>query len=197
MNDYQDFELIDMVSENHEEATDILYEKYNYIVEVLLSKYKRSAMHLGVDLNEFRQEAMVGFSDALVNYNQEANASLSTFISLCVKRRLRNYLRKASTQKNKMLQEMYSLDYESTEEVSLRDFIGDNRKDPQVTLEDNENVAALKEKINEVLSPFEKEVYALMINGFTYDEISSILNINQKKVYNTIARIRSKIKEIL
>lgn len=198
MNEYPDNELINMVCENSEEASDILYDKYSYIVDIIYTKYKRSAYILSVDLNELRQEAMVGFSDALVSYNQDKEASLSTFISLCVERRVRNYLRKADTHKNRMLKEAYSLDTTFSEDAApLSEMIGDNSNDPQVTIEDQENVKYLKAKIDELLSPQEKEVYELLINDFSYEDIASILNKTPKQIYNTASRLRAKIKDIL
>ena len=55
----------------------------------------------------------------------------------------------------------------------------------------------LMEKIDESLSPFEKEVFDLMINNFQPEDIASLLNENTKKIYNTSHRIREKIKKLL
>ena len=149
MHEYPDNELINLVSENSEEARDLLFEKYEYIVDIIYNKYRKSAYALSVDLKELRQEAMVGFSDALVRYNQDKEASLSTFITLCVERKVRNYIRKADTQKNRILKEAFSLDQPITEgESTLQEFLGDNSSDPQVTLETEENLRDLKKKID-------------------------------------------------
>ena len=198
MNEYPDTELVNLVCENSEEARDMLYDKYSYIVDVICNKYKKSAFYLSADLSELRQEALVGFSDALVNYNQDNQASLQTFISLCVERRVRNYVRKADTQKMRMIREAYSLEYQYNEESApLLETIPDNRTDPQITIEERETIKEIKEKIDNLLSPAEKEVYELIINDFSYEDIASILNKSSKQIYNTAQRIRVKIKEIL
>ena len=199
MNEYPDSELINLVCEKSEEARDVLYEKYKFIVDIIYNKYRKSAYYLSVDLNELRQEAMVGFSDALVCYNQDKDVNLQTFISLCVERRVRNYVRSAETIKNKMLRTAYSLDavYGENDQVPLSEKIGNNTNDPQVTLEELENIKELKKQIDEILSPTEKEVYELIINDFSYEDIASILNKDIKSIYNTSARIRSKIRSIL
>lgn len=198
MYEYPDTELVNMISENSEDARDILFDKYKYIIDIIYKKYSKTAYALNIDVKELRQEAMVGFSDALVRYNQDKEASLSTFITLCVERRVRNYVRRADTQKNKIIKESVSLDQPITEgESTLQEFIGDTSHDPQVTLEKEENLRDLKKKIDELLSPLEKDVYELMVAEFSYDDIASILNINQKQVYNTVARIRDKIKNII
>lgn len=198
MHEYPDAELINMVSENSEEASDLLYDKYSYIVDIIYNKYKRSAYILSVDLNELRQEAMVGFSDALINYNDSRNASLATFITLCVERRVQKYLKKADTNKNRIFREAYSLEHAYDENsVPLKDMISDPNADPSLRVEDQENVINLKERIDDILSPFEREVYELLINDINYIDIASILNKTPKQIDNTIQRIRTKIKDII
>lgn len=198
MVEYPDNELVNLVCENSEEARDMLYEKYSYIVDIVCNKYKKSAYYLSADMQELRQEALLGFSDALVSYNQDENASLHTFITLCVERRVRNYVRKNDTYKMKILRDVYSLEYQYNEDSApLMDTIGDDSQNPLHTLEEKETIKELKEKIDHLLSPSEKEVYELIINEFSYEDIASILNKTPKQVYNTAQRIRVKIKEIL
>ena len=42
-----------------------------------------------------------------------------------------------------------------------------------------------------------KEVYELLINDFSYEDIASILNKDVKSIYNTVQRLRQKIRSIL
>ena len=197
MHEYPDTELVNMVCEKNEEASDLLYDKYKYIVDIVYTKYLKTAYALSVDTKEMKQEALVGFSDALVNYNQDKAASLATFISLCVERRIINYVKKADTKKYRMLSDAYSIDAPMGENSTLQEYIGDDSLDPGKTLEMEENILNLKKKIDETFSPREKEVYELLVNGFSYDDICTILKINQKQVYNTVARLREKIKSII
>lgn len=199
MNEYPDNELINLVCENSEEARDVLYEKYKFIVDIIYNKYRKSAYYLSVDLTELRQEALVGFSDALVCFDQNKDVNLQTFISLCVERRVRNYVRKADTYKNKILKSAYSLDAPSGDPAGtpLVERIGSNNNDPGKTLEEVENIKNLKKQIDELLSPGEKEVYELLINDFSYEDIASILNKDVKSIYNTVQRLRQKIRSIL
>lgn len=198
MNEYPDTELINLVSENSEEANDMLYEKYNYIIDIIVNKYRRGAYSLSIDIVELRQEARLGFSDALVSFNQDKDTSLPTFISLCVERRVRNYLKQADTAKHRMLKEAYSLEESLYDDgISLENKIGSSVYDPQVRMQEEEDIKNLKKQIDELLSPGEYEIYKLLINDFSYDDISSILGKDIKYVYNTVSRIRTKIKKIL
>ena len=52
-------------------------------------------------------------------------------------------------------------------------------------------------RINEDLSSFEKTVYDLRLNNFSYEEISHILNKTPKSIDGALARIKLKIKNIL
>lgn len=196
--EYPDNELVNLVCENSEEARDMLYDKYSYIIDIICNKYKNSAYSISADFAELRQEAMLGFSDALVSYNQDEKASLHTFITLCVERRVRNYVRKNDTYKMKMLRDVYSLDYQYDEDSTpLVDTIVDSSQDPLSKLEEKETMKELKEKVDSILSPSEKEVYELMVNNFSYDDIAKILDKNAKQIYNTAQRIRVKLKDIL
>lgn len=196
MKEFQDNELIDLVNEKNEDASNLLYEKYNYIVDIIVNKYKKGAYYLSIDLNELKQEAMVGFSDALVSFDQESDSSLKTFITLCVERRVRNYIKRNDTIKSKVLKEAYSLDTPVCEGLTLGDAIPSTVSSPEEKLVEEESIKELKKKIDKTLSSFEKDVLELLINDFTEKDIASILNISLKQVYNCVSKIRLKLKDV-
>ena len=198
MNEYPDNEVVNMVCDN-EEATDLLYEKYKYIIDILLSKYRAVLKYHNLDVLEVRQDAIIAFMDAIKNYNQEKNASLPTFITICVNRKIQNVIRKSSTIKETVLRESFSLDYTygDDDETTLADIIIEENSNPELKVINKENYNILVSKIDESLSPFEKEVFDLMINSFQTEEISKLLNETVKKIYNTTHRIRDKIKKLL
>lgn len=193
--EYQDMELIDNISESSEEVRDVLYDKYKYIVDIIINKYKKSAYYLSVDMQELKQEALLGFSDALYSYSDDKNANLPTFITLCVERKVDNYIKKHSTKKMKMLREIISLDEPIGEDLSLMDAVGDYAS-PERILEDAEQSKILVEKIKDLLSPRELEIYKLLLYEFSYEDICSILKINMKKLYDYVYHIRTKLKDL-
>lgn len=195
--DVSDNELIYLATENNEDATNILYDKYKYIVDITVSKYTRSAYALNLEKDELYQEAMVGYADAIRSFNPDKDIHLRTFISLCVERRLQNYIRKNSTTKEKLLKECYSFDNKIGDDLTLAEIVGDNKKNPEVIKENAENFKELSKKIDEVLSPSEKQLFELLINDFTSEDIAKILKISIKSVYNKTHRIRAKIKDII
>lgn len=195
--EFKDIELINMVCENSEDAKDALYEKYGYIVNIVLNKYKRTMYALGIDYNEIKQEALLGFSDALVAYQGDLETSLPTFITLCTERKVMNYIRKENTKKKKLEKNCISLEQDEKGDINILDFIGDKKYEPLDIIEKTEDYQLLKQKINGILSPAEKDVYNLMIKGYHYTDIAKILNKEIKQIDNTIQRIRRKIKDII
>lgn len=193
--EYQDMELIDNISESSEELRDILYDKYKYIVDIVINKYKKSAYYLSVDMQELQQEALLGFSNALYSYSGDKDTNLATFITLCVERRVDNYIKKHSTKKMKMIREIVSLDDPIGENISLMDAVSDYSS-PEKILEDAEQSRDLLNKIKETLSPRELEIYKLLLYEFSYEDICSILKINMKKLYDYVYHIRIKLKDL-
>src|SRR5574344_1948571 len=110
--EYNDEQLSILASENNEDAKDILFDKYSYIIDIIMNKYKKSIYALNIDYNEVKQDANLAFTDALVRFSNEKESSLPTFITICVERKVQNCVRKADTIKNKIYNEAYSLDYE-------------------------------------------------------------------------------------
>jgi RNA polymerase sporulation-specific sigma factor len=196
--EYSDSELYSMVCESSEEAKEIIYTKYKYIIDVIIKKYVYTAKKLGVEYNDLYQEGLVGFADALNNYDESKKVLLSTFISVCVERRLQNAVLKAGRFKNKILRDSLSLDHEYGEQqIPLREMIRDEKSDPLFGISKAEDYEELIECIKNKLSSNEYEVYQLMLHGLNYQEIALILNKKPKQIDNTIQRLKYKIKLIL
>ena len=98
-----------------------------------------------------------------------------------------------------MLHQALSLDSKVNDEsdFTYMDMIGNQKGNPEIEMEDKENVEILNKKINESLSPQEKEVYQLLINNFSYDDIAAITKKTIPQVYNIVYHIRQKIRDII
>ena len=156
MNYEEDTDLMAMICESNEEVRNSLYEKYSPLIDYYVKKYTPAARKMGLEINDLIQEANVGFTDALNHYDKEKNASLKTFIGLCIKRKLINYLEKHRTLKSKISKDTLSLDYEYDDEGnSLKELLGDKSLDPSYTFSMKEKEEYLNQKIKEVLSESE------------------------------------------
>ncbi len=194
-----DEELYSLICESDEDAKDILFMKYKYIIDIVIKRYAFSGMKYGFEYKDLYQEALVGFSDALNSYKEDKNSSMATFITLCVDRKLQNTIRKAGRIKNKFLLESLSLDHIYEEyDVPLCDIISDNNdNDPLNNITKDEDFDELVLFIEKSLSSSEYEVYKLLISGLNYNEIAGVLKRSPKQIDNAIQRIKNKVKEIL
>lgn len=193
--EYPDNELTYYLHDNetHDDAIDLLYDKYKYIIDVLLSKYKRVFYALNIEIEEVRQEANLAFSYAIYNYDEHKDTSLSTFITLVVERKIRSVIKSHETVKNKVHSETLSL---NNSNIALENFIGDDTYEPLKKIESIDTIMYINSEVKNLLSIFELEVYNLMIKGLNYQEIALILKKTPKQIDNTIQRIRIKLKKL-
>ena len=193
-----DSEAIMLVQEKDELAKDALFNKYSYIIDILLKKYDRIIKKLFIDEKEIYSEALYGFSDALNSYDEQKEASLPTFITICVERRIQNFIRTANSNKNKFNAETFSLDYVYDEYgFSLINILSDNKKDPLEAMTDDEKTYELYTEIKSKLSAFETLVFKYMLQGLNYIDIAKILEKEPKQIDNTMQRIKNKVKSII
>ncbi len=192
---YPDNELTYFLRDNNENAINLIYQKYKYIIDVLINKYKMVFYALNIDTEEIRQEANLAFSNAIYSYQDDKDTSLSTFITLCVERKIKNIIKKYESNKNKILSEAMSLDNNSYD-TPLENIIGDDKYEPLRNLETKDTIEYINTEVKKILSSSEYEVYKLMLNGLNYIEISNKLNKTPKQIDNSIQRIRAKLKKI-
>lgn len=192
--EYPDSELEFYLHDNNEDAVDIVYEKYKYIIDVLISKYRRVFYALNIDIDEVKQEANLAFSGAIYSYNQDKDTSMSTFITLCVERKIRQVIKSHETVKSRVYSETLSLNGKS--DVNLEDFIGDETYEPLKTVENIDTLEYINNEVKNILSSSELEVYNLMIQGLDYVEIAKVLDKTPKQIDNSIQRIRIKLKKL-
>lgn len=195
---YNDHELIMLISENNDDARNIIYEKYHYIIDIIFKKYYKRALSLSIEPSDLFQDALLGFTDAINRFKEDDTASFATFATMCVDRRIKTSLRNAQTIKNKMINDTVSLEYEYDDYLTLKDLIKDDHiKDPLDEISEEEYYQELNNKIYDMLSDNERQVYQLMIESYTYQEIAKILNKEPKQIDNTMQRIKNKLKTLL
>lgn len=198
ISEYNDGQLIELVHENSEEAKSILFLRYKSKIDYLIKKYTNASLSLGIDINDLNQEALLGFTDAILNFDERKDASLSTFICLCVERKIKKALIKASTSKNQSMKDTLSLEYIYEDiDTPLKELIEDVNSDPLIMVSEEESYKELLKEIRTALTDNEKEVFELLIAGLTYKDIAVLLDKEPKQIDNARERIKNKIKKIL
>ena len=197
--DINESELVSLLAEDEENVKNIIYDKYGYIIDILVHKYNNVIKILQIDEEEVRCEASYGFSDGINSYNDEKSASLATFLTLCIERRITKYLNKFTTKKAKFLNETFSLDYVNrNKDTTLIESISDDNKfNPLNNLTEIETFDEILSLAKENLSLFEFTVFTYMLNDITYQNIAKSLEKTPKQIDNTIQRIKLKMRKLI
>ncbi len=196
--DENDYELLYLVSEDSEDAKEMLLEKYKNMVEAKANHYYASAKTKGYELNDLIQEGMIGLNQAINDFKEQKNVKFITFASVCIERQLLTFIRDINRQKHKALNDSLSIDYTNDNKGRpLLDILFDTKNlNPEDSFVSEEEQEELINGIKKVLTDKEFEVFELRIKGFTYQEIANLLNISKKSVDGTIGRIKNKINHI-
>mgnify|MGYP004533506449 FL=1 len=192
-------ELISLLSENDEHIRNIVYEKYSYLVDILIRKYQPAIRYFKISNEDIRCEALYGFSDGINSFSNEKSTSLKTFLYICIERRLLKYIRKFMSEKIQLLNESLSLEYSSdSDKASLAELLGDDNKfNPLNNIVDEETYREVYALAKNNLSNFEYTVFNYMVNNFSYNEIATILGKTPKQIDNAIQRIKTKMKDLM
>lgn len=185
MNDY---ELIYLIQEQNEDAEKLLYQKYTYLIKLLLNKKIFYINRLNIDYKDIYNTCLINLSNAIKKYDANTKASFKTFASIVIQNSIRNYLYDCNLKKINTL-EIY--------DISLEYSFADITKDPLHIIRKQEYDVELYQKIQNLLSPFEMKVYDLLLKGLSYKQIAQSLNKSPKQIDNAIQRMKNKIRNCL
>ena len=191
--DENDYELLYLIKEEDEVAKEMFYEKYRPVVEMKAKKYFSQIQNKGYELNDLIQEGMIGLTNAIKDYDNQNETKFITFANICIERRIINFIREINRQKHQALNSSISIDNTSISGMSLLDVLNDDTFNPESSFMFIQEQNDLKERMKKNLTDFEKEVFDLRFEGFTYQEIAILLNKSIKSIDGTITRIKQKI----
>ena len=188
--EYNDFELVSLIRENNEEAREILYNKYKPIIVKKSTDQIYKLGSYGMEINDLIQEGYIGLDNAINCFNEKENTSFYTFALLCIDRQIITYIKKNTNNKGMILNDAINLD--DGKEYLFRD-----NTDIEGSFINKEDAKEFINLICDSLSDIEKKVFSLKLEGYDIGEIANLLNKDTKVIYNTLHRIKYKIKLIM
>lgn len=196
--DLNDYELISYVSENNEEAKEIIFEKYQPLIHDRARKLFKYCKNNGAEENDLVQEGMIGLNDAIKTFQDSKDAIFYTYALKCINSRIISYIVKLGRLKNKILNDSLFLELNNQDETNKfgKNLI-DNSYNPEEILMNEEKKNEIMNIIEKKLNETEKEIINLKINGFKYKEIADIVGKDTKYIDNCIQKCKNKIKEEL
>ena len=135
----------------------------------------------GGDDEDLLQEGMIGLLDAIRAYKPDCGVPFEAFAAMCIRRSMISAVRSASAQKHSPLNNALPLDQA---DLLL--------SDPEAELLDRERFRSLIDRLGQRLSPLERSILPLYLDGFSWREIAARVGKAPKSVDNAIQRIRRK-----
>ena len=184
---------------NDEELARLAEKKHPHAFSELLNRYTRLMLYKiscirpgGLEADDFMQECSLALLDAVGSYSSENKASFKTYAGVCIDNRLKSVLRKSESEKNKpMLGYVEINDYLESSEAGSAVSKG---SDPEEQILISESAAELRQRLTELLSKTEYEVFSMYLNGRSYEDIAKSIGVSQKTVDNALQRVRRKLK---
>ena len=190
MNNHTDEELLTLTQTGDEEAETRLLEKYKPLVRACA----RELYLAGGEKEDLIQEGMMGLFKAIRSYNAEKGASFATYARLLISRQIYNAVAAAQRQKHQILNQSVTL---SGYEEEREDGTGRVADSPETIFLDLETTRELRQKIDDHLSPLEREVLAWYLQGYDYLQIAEKTGRTAKSIDNALQRIRGKVSHLL
>ena len=125
---YNDYELLDLISDNDELAYNIMLDKYKPLIYKMARKYYNFAIgnyYVEFALSDFVNEGYLAFDRAVKNFNQDKEAIFYSYLCSCLKSNYFLMLRSLFTLKNKPLLHYQELDFEinDSKQIDPYDYI--------------------------------------------------------------------------
>lgn len=170
---YNDYELFYMIRENDEDSKNILFKKYDPIIRKIAGNFYNNFKKYGSDYEDFYQEALIAFQNAIISYDETKNILFYTFVTFCIKRSLQSYSRNISSSKiNNLI-----FDFIDIDEYEIEDWNSSIEK--SIDYECYKNIC---KKVIYDLPSESSAIIELRLNGFTYREIGVLLDIPSSSV---------------
>ena len=189
-----DDELLLRIREDDGEAERLLYERYKQLVRSRAHSY----FLIGADHEDLVQEGMIGLYKAVCEYDESKSASFKSFAELCITRQILSAIKNATRKKHTPLNHYVSLNRSPMKEdgeVTLLDTVRSlSVADPEDVVIGRENFAQMISYLESVLSPMERKVLGLYLDGLSYPQIAARIEKPLKSVDNAMQRVKRKLE---
>lgn len=189
-----DEQLLSRIREGDGEAERLLYERYKQTVRSRAHSY----FLIGADHEDLVQEGMIGLYKAVCEYDSGKAASFRSFAELCITRQILSAIKNATRKKHTPLNHYISLSsapHEADGELSLLDTIPLRVADPEDVVIGRENFDQIMRYLDDALSPMERRVLGLYLDGFSFSQIAAQIDRPLKSVDNAMQRVKHKLED--
>ena len=191
-----DEELLYMIRLNNEIAMNILLDRLNSsVIKTAETIVKRLGCY---DIEDAKQGMRLGFLSAIETFREDRDSSFRYFAKMCAEREVRTMMRKERFKGVSSHYRSVSLDQVREEEgIYLVDMLENTYPEYNPTwyaeyCQTMEDYNACVDSLTKI----EREICYLRLHGFAYKEIANQLNINVKRIDNTMQKVRKKLNSM-
>lgn len=178
-------------SRDGNDAFRLLLSKYNPLITALVSRFSKGFPSVVMSEDDLRQEAAIALYLAALSYNNSNSVSFGLYAKKCIKNRLISYMRRSAAKSVSEKMSEYIDDYYSSE------LPANPEEQPLNLLISNESCSALVQSIRHNLTDYEYSVFALHVDKVPIPQIAERLGKSVKSVYNTLSRIKVKLRKLV
>ena len=178
--------LFDAAKADDKAAFEELLEQYEPLILSEAARVIERSPELGSEADDLRQEGRLALCDAARSFKEGGGVTFGLYAKICIKNRLRSYLRKYNARKRKE-QKMLA----GAKTVTDKKNVGD---DLLLALERSEE---LRRVIDSELTEFERKALTEYLRKKSYADIAKELQKPVKSVDNAICRAKTKLRRAL
>ncbi|MCD6450373.1 MAG: sigma-70 family RNA polymerase sigma factor [Thermotogaceae bacterium] len=181
--------LIEMAQAGLKEALDIIVERYYPMVVKISSNYYAP----WAETSDIIQSGLVGLIKAVYYFNP-GKSKFSTFAWRSIDSEIKSFLTYLNRKKNQILSDAMSVDGLST---SSEDEEAGYAFGTEEGISKSALMWYIMEDVIKELKDIEKEIFSMWLNGYSYTDISESLDVTNKKVDNTVQKVKRILKRKL
>ena len=186
-----DAKLIDLITQaksGNQTAFEELLRLYDPLIRSMTATFFDANIPV-LDREDIRQEAMLGFYQAMLGFDLEESITFfGSYAKICIRNRLISYLREQKRHEKMLL---------TDNDAALMQEADDTEGDPSVKILEWETFEELTRLIRNHLSSYENRIWWLYLSGKTAKEIGMLLGKDEKSVQNAVYRIRRKLRDVI
>ena len=193
-NKYTDEDMIKLIRDGDQEATEYLVKKYYPLV----IKSTRTLYLIGADEDDLTQEGLIGLFKAIQSYEPDNSASFLTFAQLCIKRQIYSAIKASNREKHSPLNSYISF-YSTVNQTDIElieNLEAGKETNPEHIILSQENTSSINDMLSSHLSKMEQTVLPLYLDGMSFKSIAEKLGKPEKSIDNAVSRIREKARRL-
>lgn len=174
------------------EAFKRLLDAYTPMISSLVSEICRSCPTLDIK-DDLKQEAAIALYFSALSYKADKGVSFGLYAKICTKNRLTSYVQKSLARSlSRIVSDCIDDCFEDNNEPAA-----DDEEQPLNLLISKESSDMLKKRIKAELTDYEYTVFMYHADGVRPSDIAKKLGKSSKSVYNTLQRVRQKLKKLV